>query len=107
MLACNAFEMDLPNFQAFFESDRWKRWPISNPSYEARNSAGCADVDGGQPQRGELVRLLPQWYADAGPISLYYASRTLPPVKTRVFVDFVTDTFRRERMAERFAGSTG
>jgi DNA-binding transcriptional LysR family regulator len=24
----------------------------------------------------ELVRLVPQWYADAGPISLYYAGRS-------------------------------
>ena len=55
---------------------------------------------------GELVRLLPDWYADIGPISIYYASRTLLPAKTRVFVDFVTDYFRRERLAERFAGNS-
>jgi DNA-binding transcriptional LysR family regulator len=58
-------------------------------------------------QRGALVRLVPQWYADAGPISIYYASRTLLPAKTRVFVDFVVEAFRRERLAERFAGSIG
>jgi DNA-binding transcriptional LysR family regulator len=58
-------------------------------------------------QRGALVRLVPQWYADAGPISIYYASRTLVPAKTRVFVDFVVEAFRRERLAERFAGSIG
>jgi DNA-binding transcriptional LysR family regulator len=57
--------------------------------------------------RGELVRLLPNWYADAGAISLYYADRTLLPAKTRAFVDFVTEAFRRERLAERFAGSLG
>lgn len=57
--------------------------------------------------RGELVRLVPQWYADAGPISLYYASRTLLPAKTRVFVDYVLETFRTRRLAERFAGSIG
>lgn len=34
-------------------------------------------------ERGELVRLVPTWYADAGPISIYYASRTLLPSKTR------------------------
>jgi DNA-binding transcriptional LysR family regulator len=56
-------------------------------------------------ERGTLVRLLPEWYADAGPISLYYASRTLLPAKTRVFVDFVTDAFKRDRLAERFSGS--
>lgn len=58
-------------------------------------------------ERGELVRLIPRWYADAGSISLYYASRTLLPGKTRAFVDFVADAFKRERLAERFAGSLG
>lgn len=58
-------------------------------------------------ERGELVRLLPRWYADAGPISLYFPSRTLLPAKTRAFVDFVTDAFKRQRLAARFAGSVG
>lgn len=55
--------------------------------------------------RGELVRLVPKWYADAGPISLYYASRTLMPAKTRVFVDFIVQSFQQQKLAERFAGS--
>ncbi|MBK5549264.1 LysR family transcriptional regulator [Pseudomonas sp. TH03] len=46
-----------------------------------------------QIHRGELVRLLPGWHADAGPISLYYPSRTLMPAKTRVFIDFVVEAF--------------
>ena len=58
-------------------------------------------------ERGTLVRLLPQWYADSGPISIYYASRTLLPAKTRAFVDFVAEAFRADRLAERFAGSLG
>lgn len=58
-------------------------------------------------ERGELVRLTPKWYADAGPISLYYASRTLMPAKTRVFVDYVAEAFQAKRLAERFAGSLG
>ena len=58
-------------------------------------------------ESGALVRLVPQWYADAGPISIYYATRTLLPAKTRVFVDFVAEAFRRQRLAERFAGSIG
>lgn len=58
-------------------------------------------------ESGTLVRLLPDWYADIGPISIYYASRTLLPAKTRVFVDFVVEHFRKERLAERFAGSLG
>lgn len=51
-----------------------------------------------------LLRLIPNWYCDAGPISIYYATRNLLPAKTRVFVDFVVEAFRRNRLAERFAG---
>ncbi len=58
-------------------------------------------------ERGTLVRLMPQWYADAGSISLYFASRALLPAKTRAFVDFIAEAFRRERYSERFAGSIG
>lgn len=58
-------------------------------------------------ERGALLRLLPQWYADLGPISIYYASRTLLPAKTRAFIDFVADAFRRGDLARRFAGSIG
>lgn len=58
-------------------------------------------------ESGALVRLVPQWYSDAGPISIYYATRTLLPAKTRLFVDFVVEAFRRRRFAERFAGSLG
>ncbi len=43
---------------------------------------------------GELVRLLPGWYSDAGSLSLYYPSKRMLPAKTRVFVDFVVDRFR-------------
>ena len=56
---------------------------------------------------GRLVRLLPRWYADAGAISLYFASRTLLPAKTRAFVDRVTEAFRKQKLAQRFAGSLG
>jgi DNA-binding transcriptional LysR family regulator len=54
---------------------------------------------------GELVRLL--WWVDAGPISLYYASKSLIPSKTRVFIDFIVDVFQRERYPNRFAGGLG
>lgn len=56
---------------------------------------------------GSLVRLLPRWYSDAGAISIYYASRTLLPAKTRAFVDLVVEAFKRDRLAARFAGSLG
>ena len=32
-------------------------------------------------ESGDLTRVLPHWYADAGPISIYYANRTLLPLK--------------------------
>ncbi|WBS04252.1 LysR family transcriptional regulator [Pseudoduganella sp. SL102] len=56
-----------------------------------------------QLEQGTLVRVLPGWHADAGAISLYYASRALLPAKTRAFIDFVTQAFERDRLAERFA----
>jgi DNA-binding transcriptional LysR family regulator len=58
-------------------------------------------------ESGALTRLVPGWYADAGAISLYYASRTLLPGKTRAFVDWVVDAFGTQKLAERFAGSFG
>ena len=53
---------------------------------------------------GELVRLLPGWYSDAGPLSLYYPSRRMVPAKTRVFVDFVLERFRAADFARRVDG---
>lgn len=58
-------------------------------------------------ERGELVRLLPRWYVDAGAISIYYATRSLMPAKTRVFIDFVVEAFERDHLGRRFAGSLG
>jgi len=60
-----------------------------------------------QLERGELVRLLPHWYVDAGAISIYYATRSQMPAKTRVFIDFVAEAFERGQLARRFAGSLG
>lgn len=54
-------------------------------------------------ESGALLRLLPRWYADGGPISLYFAGGRLLPAKTRAFVDFVVESFARERLAERFS----
>jgi len=58
-------------------------------------------------EAGNLVRLLPGWYADAGAISIYYASRALLPLKTRVFIDWIANAFEEQRLAARFAGSLG
>ena len=53
---------------------------------------------------GELVRLLPGWYADVGPLSLYYPSRKLLPAKTRAFAEFVVERFRRADFARLVDG---
>lgn len=58
-------------------------------------------------EAGTLVRLVPRWYADAGAISIYYASRTLLPRKTRLFIDWIANAFEQQRLPERFAGSLG
>ncbi|WP_093196194.1 LysR family transcriptional regulator [Variovorax sp. YR750] len=50
---------------------------------------------------GALLRLLPEWYQDAGAVWLYYPSKKLLPPKTRVFVDFVLERLRSERFARR------
>ena len=55
-------------------------------------------------ETGELIRLLPGWYSDAGPVSLYYPSRRMVPAKTRVFVDFVTERFRQADFARLVDG---
>ncbi len=54
-------------------------------------------------ESGALKRVLPDWHADAGAISLYFASQKLLPAKTRVFIDFVTEAFRTQRLAQRFS----
>ena len=54
-----------------------------------------------------LVHLLPQWYVDLGAIFVYYASRRWVPAKSQAFIDFLVEAFRREHLAERFAGTLG
>ena len=56
-------------------------------------------------ERGDLIRLLPDWYADAGSISLYYASRRLISAKMRVFVEFVVNAFRSQRLDVTFSAN--
>lgn len=58
-------------------------------------------------ESGELIRLLPDWYAEAGAISIYYVSRKLISAKTRVFVDCVVNGFKSKRLDVAFsAGCT-
>jgi DNA-binding transcriptional LysR family regulator len=51
-------------------------------------------------ENGSLVRLLPNWYGDVGPISLYFTSQKLLPAKTRAFVDFVVEAFRVQQLPQ-------
>jgi len=55
---------------------------------------------------GALERLLPDWYVDLAPMSLYFASQRLLPAKTRAFVDFVTEAFRAQNLAQVLSVST-
>jgi DNA-binding transcriptional LysR family regulator len=54
-------------------------------------------------QDGSLIRLLPKWYSDVGPLAIYFSSSTLLPAKTRAFVDFIVEHFRREDLAKKFS----
>ncbi|HEY2258053.1 MAG TPA: LysR family transcriptional regulator [Variovorax sp.] len=55
-------------------------------------------------QSGELLRLLPGWYSDAGPLSIYYPTRSMLPAKTRAFVEFVVQKFRTSGFARQVDG---
>jgi DNA-binding transcriptional LysR family regulator len=65
-----------------------------------------ADVQG-WIERGDLLRLVPDWYADAGTISMYFATRALMPTRTRAFIDFISEAFEQRQLARRFSGSVG
>jgi DNA-binding transcriptional LysR family regulator len=54
-------------------------------------------------QRGEVVRVLPDWYVDAGAISVYFAAHKLLPAKTRLFIDFIVEQFRKQQWARKFS----
>ena len=42
-------------------------------------------------ERGDIVRVLPAWYAETRALSIYYSSRRLLPAKVRVFVEHVVE----------------
>jgi len=54
-------------------------------------------------ERSALVRVLPQWWAQTSPLSIYYTSRKLLPAKLRVFVDYIVEEFRAGGHAARFS----
>lgn len=84
------------------------RWAFKSSAVLGVGVALVPNADA-QPQleAGRLVRLLPQWYSDAGAISVYFASRSQLPAKTRVFIDIVTALTERNQWPEQFAGSLG
>ncbi|UUX94570.1 LysR family transcriptional regulator [Aquabacterium sp. J223] len=47
-----------------------------------------------------LQRVLPTWYWDDGPISMYFPGKKLLPAKTRAFIDHVIGQFKEKRIAE-------
>lgn len=53
-------------------------------------------------ESGQLVRVLPNWYADNGSLSLYFPTHKMLPAKTRVFVDFIIKKFREQQLSRKF-----
>ncbi len=54
-------------------------------------------------ETGSLIRVLPDWYVDAGHISVYFSGHNLLPAKTRAFVDSLVEHFRTQQLVERFS----
>jgi DNA-binding transcriptional LysR family regulator len=54
---------------------------------------------------GRLVRLLPDWYADTGGISICFPGGRLVAPKTRAFVDYTVEYFRKEKLAQRVSAA--
>ncbi|MDX3905844.1 MAG: LysR family transcriptional regulator [Pigmentiphaga sp.] len=52
-------------------------------------------------ESGRLKRVLPGWYVDRGSVCLYFPTTKFLPAKTRVFVDYVTEQFRQQKLAAR------
>jgi DNA-binding transcriptional LysR family regulator len=53
---------------------------------------------------GEIVRVLPGWFAETRPLAIYYSSRRLLPAKVRVFVDHVVGEARARAYDDIFRG---
>lgn len=45
-------------------------------------------------QNGRLINILPGWHHQVGDLFLYFHKSRLMPAKTRVFIDFIVDTFQ-------------
>lgn len=107
------------------QTGRIRSWPLRNRANEQRPvtlktrmtlsdpGAACLAASLGQGialvslthaaaylRDGRLLRLLPNWYVDGGSLSLYFPAQKILPAKTRVFIDFVVEHFRREKLME-------
>lgn len=56
-------------------------------------------------ESGEIVQVLPSWYAETRPLSIYYSSRKQLPAKVRVFVDHVVEAAGSLNYKELFGGA--
>jgi DNA-binding transcriptional LysR family regulator len=54
---------------------------------------------------GSLMRVLPDWYSDGGEISIYFTAKKLMPAKTRVFIDFVIEHFKKQDLAKQWSAT--
>lgn len=54
---------------------------------------------------GELVRVLPAWYAETRPLCIYYSSRRQLPAKVRVFVEHIVTAARERGYDRKFAAA--
>lgn len=110
------------------QTGRVRSWPLRNRANEqmpitlrTRMTMSDPDAAGEAAQMGlgialismpnalhylenkKLIRIMPDWYVDMGTLSLYFTAQKLLPAKTRAFVDFVVEHFRKEKLAKRFS----
>ncbi|AKM29814.1 LysR family transcriptional regulator [Pandoraea faecigallinarum] len=51
---------------------------------------------------GRIQRLLPGWFDEYGGVFIYYPNKKQLPLRTRVFVEHIAQSFEQQRLAARF-----